>query len=50
VLLYQRPESKWLFALATRYTFLGDEIEDSPIVNDDGELMGLLAIGYTFGR
>lgn len=50
VLLFQYPGSRWLGALAARGTYLGDRIQDSPIVNEDYELMGLFAIGYTFGK
>ena len=50
VLLFQYPGSRWLGALAARGTYLGDRIQDSPIVDEDYELMGLFAIGYTFGK
>jgi len=50
VLLFQFPESRWLFAMAARATYLGDRVQDSPIVDEDYELMGLFAIGYSFGK
>ena len=33
-----------------RYDLLGDEIDDSPIVEEDGELSALIGIAYTFGK
>jgi outer membrane protein len=50
VLLFQFPESRWLYALAARATYLGDRVQDSPIVDEDYEVMALFAIGYTFGK
>jgi len=45
-----RPEgSKWSFLLGARYDMFGDEIDDSPITNDDAQLMVLAGFGYTFG-
>ena len=45
-----RPEgSKWSFLLGARYDMFGDEIDDSPITNDDSQLSVLAGFGYTFG-
>ena len=48
--VYQRPDSPWLFLFGAGMTFYGDEIDDSPITDDDQEFMGVGAIGYTFGK
>ena len=47
---YQRPQSPWLFLIGGRYEVYGDEVDDSPIVDDDGEAMLFGGVGYTFGR
>jgi outer membrane protein len=50
VLGYQRPESKWMFLVGTRYDFMGDEVDDSPITSDDKMFMGFAGFGYSFGK
>ena len=40
--------SNWQIIFGVRADFLGDEIDDSPIVDDDVFLMGFLAAGYKF--
>lgn len=45
---YQQPDSPWLFLGGISYTFLGDEIKDSPIVSEDNELSALLGVAYSF--
>lgn len=32
------------------YEFLGDEIDDSPITNDDGVFSAIIGIAYQFGN
>jgi len=50
VAIYQQKTSPWMFAGGLRYAFLGNEIEDSPIVNDDNELTAFLGVAYTFRK
>jgi outer membrane protein len=45
---YQQPDSPWLFMGGISYTFLGDEIKDSPIVSEDNELNALIGVAYSF--
>ena len=35
---------------AVSYEFLGDEIDDSPITNDDGVFSAIIGIAYQFGN
>jgi outer membrane scaffolding protein for murein synthesis (MipA/OmpV family) len=39
-----------MFIGGLRYDILGDEIDDSPIVEDDNELTAVLGVAYTFGK
>ncbi|MCZ6871576.1 MAG: MipA/OmpV family protein [Gammaproteobacteria bacterium] len=41
---------KWTAIVGTRYDFLGDEIDDSPITDDNGRFMFVAGIGYTFRK
>jgi len=50
VAIYQQPSSPWMFLGGLRYDFLGDEISDSPIVENDDELTAVLGVAYTFGK
>ena len=47
---YQKPGSPWRYMGAISYELLGDEIDDSPIVEDDSVLSAFIGIGYTFGN
>ena len=49
-LIYQQNNSPWMFIVGARYDFLGDEIDDSPIVDDDTELTAVAGFGYSFGK
>lgn len=46
--IYQEKTSPWLYAAGLRYTFFGDEIKDSSIVDEDEELSAFIGIAYTF--
>ncbi|HYQ71935.1 MAG TPA: MipA/OmpV family protein, partial [Gammaproteobacteria bacterium] len=48
VAIYQQKTSPWMLAGGLRYTFFGDEITDSPIVDEDEELMAFIGVAYTF--
>ena len=48
VAIYQQKTSPWMFAGGLRYTYFGDEIQDSPIVGEDGEVMAFAGVAYTF--
>jgi outer membrane protein len=50
VAIYQQKTSPWMFIGGLRYDILGDEIDDSPIVEDDNELTAVLGVAYTFGK
>jgi len=50
VAVYQRKTSPWMYIGGLRYDLLGDEIDDSPIVDDDNELTALLGVAYTFRK
>ena len=47
---YRKPGSNWLITGGVNYEFLGDEIDDSPITNDDEVFSALIGVGYTFGN
>ena len=47
---YQRPGSQWRYMGGITYELLGDEIDDSPIVEDDLVLSAFIGIGFTFGN
>lgn len=47
-LVYRQNNSPWMFLLGARYDFLGDEIDDSPIVSEDTELTAVAGFGYSF--
>ena len=47
---YQKPGSRWLYIGGVQYEFLGDEIDDSPITNDDGVFSAIIGIAYQFGN
>jgi len=47
---YRKPGSNWLFTGGVQYEYLGDEIDDSPITNDDAVFSALIGVGYTFGN
>jgi len=48
VAIYQQQTSPLMFIAGFRYDLLSDEIDDSPIVEDDDELTALIGIAYTF--
>ena len=48
VAVYNQKGSPWMFIGGLRYEIYGDEIEDSPIVEEDNELSALLGFAYTF--
>ena len=48
--VYQQKASPWMFLGGVLYNFLGDEIEDSSIVEEDNELIGLIGVAYTLGK
>lgn len=48
VAVYQQKTSPWMYMGGVRYELLGDEIDDSSIVDDDSELRALLGVAYTF--
>ena len=48
MVVYQKKTSPWMYIAGVRYESLGDEIDDSPIIDDDSELSGMLGVGYTF--
>lgn len=47
---YQREKSPWMLIAYGRYIFFDDDINDSPITNDDRVFTFGAGIGYTFGR
>lgn len=47
---YQKPGSRWRYMGGIVYELLGDEIDDSPIVEDDSVLSGFIGVAYTFGN
>jgi len=47
---YRKPGSNWLITGGVNYEFLGDEIDDSPITNDDQVFSASIGVGYTFGN
>jgi outer membrane protein len=50
LVFYQQPESPWLIASGLKYTFYGDDVDDSPITSDDQELAVFFGVGYTFRK
>ena len=48
--IFQPQTSPWIFMAGVRYDLLGDEIDDSPIVEEDDELTALIGVAYTFGK
>lgn len=50
VAVYQQTGSPWMFLGGIRVDFLGDEISDSTIVEDDNEFAGVLGVAYSFGK
>ena len=50
VAVYQEKTSPWMFAGGLRYDIFGDEIKDSPIVDEDEELTAFIGIAYTFRK
>ena len=50
VAVYQQKTSPWMYLGGLRYDFLGDEIDDSPIVEDDTELTAFIGVAYTFRK
>ena len=47
---YQKPGTRWRYMGGVTYELLGDEIDDSPIVEDDSVLSAFIGIGFTFGN
>lgn len=45
---YTPEGSRWSYFLGGSYHLLGDEIDDSPITDDDGQFMVLAGFGYTW--
>ena len=50
VAVYQQKTSPWMYIGGLRYDLLGDEIDDSSIVDDDTELTAVLGVAYAFGK
>lgn len=50
VAVYQQKTSPWMYIGGLRYDLLGDEIDDSSIVDDDTELTAVLGVAYTFRK
>ena len=50
VAVYQQKTSPWMYIAGLRFDFLGDEIADSPIVDDDTEMTAVLGVAYTFRK
>lgn len=50
VAVYQQKTSPWMFLAGVRYDIFGDEIDDSPIVEDDNQLSAVVGVAYTFGK
>ncbi len=50
LLIYQQDTSPWMIATGAKYTFYGDEVDDSPITSDDRELALFIGVGYTFRK
>ena len=47
-LSYRKDGSPWLFTSGIQHEQFGDEIDDSPITNDDNVLSAFIGIGYVF--
>ena len=50
VVVYQRPTSSWMFLAGVRYDVYSDEVDDSPITDDDRQLSAVGGIAYSFGK
>ena len=50
LVFYQQPESPWLITSGLKYTFYGDDVDDSPITSDDQELAVFFGVGYSFRK
>jgi len=50
VAVYQQKTSPWMYIAGLRYDLLGDEIDDSPIVEDDTELTAIIGVAYSFRK
>jgi outer membrane protein len=50
VAVYQQKTSPWMYIAGVRFDLLGDEIDDSSIVDDDTELTAVLGVAYTFRK
>ena len=50
VAVYQQKTSPWMFLAGLRYDIFGDEIQDSPIVEEDDQLTAVIGFAYTFGK
>lgn len=48
--IYQRPSSKWMYIGFADYTFFDDDVDDSPITEDDKMLTLAVGVAYTFGK
>lgn len=48
VAAYAPADASWTFLFGVRYDFFGDEIKDSPIVGEDGQLTAVFGVGYRF--
>lgn len=47
---YQKPGTRWVYSGGIRYELLGDEIDDSPITNDDAVFSAFVGVAYRFGN
>jgi len=50
VAVYQQKTSPWMYIAGLRYDLLGNEINDSSIVDSDTELTAVLGVAYTFRK
>jgi len=46
--VHDNKQSNWMYIAGVRYDLLGDEIDDSSIVEEDNELTGVLGVAYKF--
>lgn len=48
--IYQAPSSNWMYIGFAKYTFFDDDVDDSPITEDDKMLTLAVGVAYTFGK
>ena len=47
-IFYSKPGSRWVYSAGFRYEFYGDEVDDSPITDDDTVFSAFGGIAYAF--